>query len=111
MTKLPEPYIGAALDSLQIVITRAGVDKDSFLADDVLQDAVLMRLVDAGEHLARVRDIFADYYTEHASPDWDKLIGLRNIIAHGYGTIDFETVWLITQENLPNLARQLDKLV
>lgn len=111
MTKSPEPYIGAALDSLQVVIVRTSTSKEQFLDDDILQDAVLMRLVDAGEHLARVRDGFATYYAEQASADWDKLIGLRNIIAHGYGTVDFETVWLIIQENLPELVRQLDDLV
>lgn len=55
MIKSPKPYIGAALDSLNTVVTRAGSDIQAFLADDILQDAILMRLIDAGEHLARQR--------------------------------------------------------
>ncbi|HEY4160464.1 MAG TPA: HepT-like ribonuclease domain-containing protein [Candidatus Saccharimonadales bacterium] len=110
MSKAPEPFIGAAFDSLQAVVGRAGHDKADFMGDLVLQDATLMRLMDAGEQLARVRESYPEYYTEHASPTWNKLIGLRNIIAHGYLMIDFETVWNIIQKHLPQLISELGKL-
>jgi uncharacterized protein with HEPN domain len=110
MTKVPQPFIGAAYDSLQVVTDRAGKDKQQFMDDPILQDATLMRIMDAGEHLSRVRDTFPDFYTSHSSHSWDELIGLRNIIAHGYLIINFETVWNIIQKDLPGLIVELEKL-
>ena len=78
MTKQPEPLIGAAYDSLSITVDRIGKNKQAFLDDAVLQDAILMRLLEAGEYLARVRDSYSDYYEEYSTDAWNNLIGLRN---------------------------------
>lgn len=110
MNKVPRPYIGAAYDSLLLVVDRAGRDKRAFLDDSLLQDATLMRLLDAGEQLARLRDLFPEYYAEHSSPAWDRLIGLRNIIAHGYAIVDFETIWEVIAQRLPDLIATLKRL-
>ena len=32
---------------------------------------------------------------------WKKMIGLRNLITHEYFGIDYEMIWTITKENLP----------
>lgn len=111
MNKLPEPLVGAAYDSLQAVLQRAGNNKEHFLGDGLLQDATLMRLMDAGEQLARIREDYPDYYVTHATAAWDKLIGLRNIIAHGYLIIDFEIVWDIIQNYLPEAITDLKTLI
>ncbi len=111
MTKLPKPYIGAAFDSLTLVVARAGHDKTAFMQDSLLQDATLMRLLDAGEQFARIRDNFPEYFEAYATPSWLKLIGLRNIIAHGYLTVDYETVWDIIQAYLPDLVTELRGLL
>ena len=111
MSKEASPLIGAAYDSLKIVIERTAGQKDNFMSDAILQDATLMRLMDAGEQLARVRDNFLEYYEGHSSPNWDKLIGLRNIIAHGYLAIDFETIWTIITDRLPDVISELETLI
>jgi len=41
-----------------------------------------MRLIETGECLARLRDTYPDFYEDHHSDAWNKLVGLRNIIAH-----------------------------
>ena len=111
MIKSPQPFVGAAYDSLQAVVGRTGEDKRAFLNDALLQDATLMRLMDAGEQLSRLRDGFPDFYAANSSPAWDKLIGLRNIIAHGYLMIDHEIIWSIIQDNLPQLIAELGALL
>jgi uncharacterized protein with HEPN domain len=62
MTKVPQPFIGAAYDSLHVTIDRIGNDKDKFMSDPILQDATLMRLLDAGEQLARARETFPNFF-------------------------------------------------
>ncbi len=37
------------------------------MSDEVLQDATLMRLIDAGENLTRVRDMYQEFYNVHST--------------------------------------------
>lgn len=111
MTKQPEPLIGAAYDALIIVVEHIGKDKQNFFDDLNLQDATLMRLQAAGEYLGRVREVFPDYYDTHYTDAWHSLIGLRNVIAHGYWQIDREKIWNIVQHEVPNLITELEVLI
>ena len=61
-----------------------------------------MRLQDIGEQLVRIRDKFPDFYEQHSSDEWHKLIGLRNIISHGYREVDFDIIWDIVEYQLAN---------
>jgi uncharacterized protein with HEPN domain len=70
-----------------------------------------MRLIDAGENLTRVRDMYQEFYNIHSTNAWNNLIGLRNIIAHGYLQVDIEKVWDIIQNELPTLIAELEKLM
>ena len=110
MTKIPTPLIGAAYDALKVVVERVE-DKQTFLGDPILQDATLMRLIEAGEYLARLRDSYPDFYEGHHSDAWNRLIGLRNIIAHGYVQVDREKVWDIVNAQLPGLITELERLL
>ncbi len=39
------------------------------------------------------------------------MIALRNILAHEYGEILVERIWLIAKENIPPLIKLLDPIV
>lgn len=110
MKRQVEPYIGAAIDSLQVALDRTGVDKTAFISDATLIDATLMRFQVAGEQLVKIRDLFPDFYDEHGSPAWHKLIGLRNIIAHGYSQINVALVWEVVSKHAPSLLKELKRL-
>lgn len=81
-----------------------------FMADPNAQDATLMRLQDIGEQLVRIRDIFPDFYEQHHNDERHKIIGLRNIIAHGYREVDFEIIWNIIEHRLDTFSRQIVEL-
>lgn len=66
-----------------------------------------MRLHVIGEHLARIRQIDEDRFNTASDPTWYKVIGLRNIISHGYETIDHEVIWHIISEDLAVFAASL----
>ena len=43
--------------------------------------------------------------------DLPKTINLRNVIVHGYASIENETIWGILQNDLPALHEQVRKLL
>ena len=42
---------------------------------------------------------------------WPLIIGLRNVLAHDYGAVDLERVYLIVGGNLPELQKNVEKLI
>ncbi len=46
-----------------------------------------------------------------AVPHWREIIGFRNLLIHGYSTIDDARVWRIAQLDLPALADAVNRLL
>ncbi len=108
MNKSVTPHLTYILDTLETIRVNTPKSRENFLKDANAQDATLMRLQDIGEQLSRIRDQFPEYYDQ---PQSDKLIGLRNIISHGYREIDFEIIWEVVDHQLTAFADQITKLV
>ena len=41
-------------------------------------------------------------------PEYRKIIGLRNIIAHGYDIVDDAALWDFVQNRIPELRQQIE---
>ncbi len=107
----PKPNLNSILDTLRVIQTYTPKDKTTFMQDPNAQDATLMRLQDIGEQLVRIRDKFPDFYKLNGSDEWHKLIGLRNIISHGYREIDFEIIWDIVTHKLGTFTTEITRLI
>jgi uncharacterized protein with HEPN domain len=79
----------------------ADVEEETFLANEVLQSAVLQKLAVIGEAAARVSQELRD---EHDDVEWRTITGLRNIVVHEYFAISWETTWVTAQRDVPDLA-------
>ena len=80
----------------------------AFLADPLLQDALIRSLEVIGEAAGRVsRDLVA----RHPGIPWRDIAGMRHRLIHGYLKVNLETVWQALDRDLPRLARQLDRLL
>jgi uncharacterized protein with HEPN domain len=108
--KEPLPHLKFVLDTLVSIRDNTPASRDAFMSDPNAQDATLMRLQDIGEQLARIRDNSPDFYDEYHTDEWFKLIGLRNIISHGYREVDFEVIWDIVTHKLSYFSKQITDL-
>ena len=66
-----------------------------------------MRLQEAGENLSKIRRNFPDFFEEYKTQDWVELIGVRNIISHGYDGLDSRAIWSAIQEDVPRTLAHL----
>lgn len=106
----PQPNLKFILDTLNTIQNNTPTYKDDFMNDLNAQDATLMRLQDIGEQLVRIREKFPDFYEQHSSDEWHKLIGLRNIISHGYREVDFDIIWSIIDHQLAGFRANISDL-
>jgi uncharacterized protein with HEPN domain len=47
----------------------------------------------------------------HPELSWRKIIGTRNVLAHEYGSIDYDILWTILSEGVPDLVAKLEPIV
>lgn len=78
----------------------AGVDYESFRANDEKVFAVVRALEVIGEAAKQVPDPVRAEYTEIPWPD---VAGMRDKLIHQYFGVDLEVVWRTVQEDLPTL--------
>lgn len=85
-----------------------GKSLDDYKDSDLLQSAVERKFEIIGEALNRIGQI--DEETLEEISDYRKIIGFRNILAHGYDAVSDEVVWDICGENLSTLLNDIERL-
>lgn len=100
MTKSPKPYLNNILDSIEAINSYKPSSEQELSNDPKSYDAILMRLQDIGENLIQVRELFPEFWDTNAKDSWNKAIGLRNIISHGYAQIQLSVIWELISEDL-----------
>jgi uncharacterized protein with HEPN domain len=89
----------------EIEIFCQGKNFDDFREDRGLQLIVERELEIVGEALVRLRRDHRDLADR--VPDINRIIGLRNILAHGYDILEHEILWDIVQNKIPALKRDI----
>lgn len=77
-----------------------GKSKERFIESTTYQNAVSMCILQIGELVNRLTD---DFKAEHSNIPWHKIRGMRNFVAHEYGSIDFDIVWYTATNSIVDL--------
>ncbi len=93
-----------------LAIKRFISDKNlaDYQASDLLRSAVERKFEIVGEALNRIRQTDEEALEEIT--EYRKIIGFRNILAHGYDAISDEIVWEICGESLDILLTDIERL-
>jgi uncharacterized protein with HEPN domain len=83
----------------------AGVTAEQFIRDEATSSAVERKLEIIGEALSRAGR--ADAALADAVPDLHRIIGFRNVLAHGYEVVDPHEIYLIVTTSVPDLIETL----
>ena len=87
----------------------SGKSQEQFNQDVLVRSAVERQLEILGEALNRLRR--DDPATAERVPDVRRIIGMRNILAHEYGAIDYEIVWAVANTRIPILRGTITVLL
>ena len=80
---------------------------EDFKGDRGLQLVIERELEIIGEAPSRLRRDHPALAARIA--DMDKIIGLRNVLAHGYDVLEYEILWDVAENKIQNLQRDLQK--
>ncbi len=101
----PRDYLGHILAEAEYLLsTSQGVTSTDFAADETLQRAFVRSLEIIGEAAKKVPDSFR---AEHPDIAWRAMAGMRDRLIHDYFGVDYEIVWDVVRNHIPDLRRQI----
>jgi len=93
-----------AIESFVSTLTEA-----EYLEHEMVQAAVERKFEIIGEALNRIRRQNEDLL--YQIPEHQRIIGFRNILAHGYDVVDQRLVWDVVRNHLPALRQHVSDLL
>jgi uncharacterized protein with HEPN domain len=85
-----------------------GKSFEEFIDDRLLQLGLEREFEIIGEALLRLSRIDPENI-ETKIPEFRKIVGFRNVLAHGYDIIDQESLWDFVQNRVPELLEMVQK--
>jgi uncharacterized protein with HEPN domain len=106
----PDVFLETALLALRRVSRFMGKRSLSdYLADELCQSAVERQLEIAGDALGQLRKLDGALFGK--IPDGDLVVAFRNVLAHGYATLDHRRVYEIASSRAGELLKTLGTLL
>lgn len=85
--------------------------KNDYDNDEMLRLAAEALLHKIGEVVARLHRDDPALIASHPEVSWRPMKGMRNLVAHDYGAIDHEIVWTTLENNLPQEAKHIRRIL
>ena len=106
----PQKYLYDIVDCAEFLINfTKQKDVENYKTDRAFRSAVERELQIIGEaitQLYKTNPEFAEKISEHKN-----IIGFRNILVHGYDSLDPDTVWNVIETKLESLLKQAKALL
>jgi len=85
----------------------SGISEQEFLANRLVQDAVMRNFGVLGEAANNCFKVAPDVTARYPALPFAKIYGLRNQLTHGYWTVDLEILWNVIENDVPELRKQI----
>lgn len=101
-------YLGHMVQACDRILQYTSeITHDRFMADSMVQDAVLRNIEILGEATRNLLESLPNLQTTYPDVPWIDIYGMRNRVTHGYFFINLELVWTVAVGNIPELREQI----
>ena len=104
----PKERVLDILDAIAAIERYSDRDREGFERDELLQVWFLRHLQIIGEAARGLPD---DVRTLAPEISWSQIIGMRNILVHGYFDIDTDIVWEAATSDVPVIKPAVERLL
>ncbi|MEM2097028.1 MAG: DUF86 domain-containing protein [Methanothrix sp.] len=104
----PEERLRDILEALSAIERYLNRGRAAFEQDELLQGWFVRNLQIIGE---AARALPEDVRAMAPEIEWPKIIGMRNVLVHGYFDIDLDIVWDAASRDAPALKPSVERLL
>jgi uncharacterized protein with HEPN domain len=83
-----------------------GLDRKRFVENDMAQDAIIRQFEIIGEAARRIIVTDPEFTKKYPALELEAAYRMRNALAHGYETVNLQTVWDTIGQKLPILKSE-----
>jgi uncharacterized protein with HEPN domain len=99
--RLPD-YLNHIAQAIERIKTYTkGIDKDVWLGNTLIQDAVIRNIEIIGEASHSVQTLHQQFAKNNDDFPWDDAYWMRNVLSYGYFQVDLDIVWKTITSDLP----------
>ncbi len=101
-------HIISYCEDIEEAVARFGNSLEAFSDDKAYRNACAMCILQIGElggHLSQ------EFRTEYRQMPWNEIKGMRNVVAHAYGSISVQTTWETIEQDIPALKQFCEEIL
>ena len=107
--KIVKEYLKHILDEIDFVLEKSKlIDENRFMRDEMTKRAFVRSLEIIGEATKNIPD---DFKKNYKSIKWKSLAGLRDKLIHHYFGVDYQIVWDVVINELPDLKKKIKEII
>lgn len=105
----PRDYLRHILvEADYLVAQTAGLTRDEFVANETLRRAFVRSLEIVGEAAKKVPE---EFRAQYPTVEWRAMAGMRDRLIHDYFGVDYELVWDVVHNRIPELRSQIASML
>ena len=105
--KLNSIYLKHILDEIDFIINEtSNLTYDSFAENELYTRAFSRSIEIIGE---AVKNLSQEFREKHSDIEWKKISGMRDKIIHHYFNVDYDLIWDVIKNKLPEIKEKIQK--
>ena len=85
-----------------------GATRETLDSNKDVEEIICFNILQIGE---LAKNLSSDFIKKYPKVLWGKIKGMRDVVAHGYGTIDLNRVWETASEEVKPLREYCEQIL